>query len=152
MLCSNWPKAQNLPSEIPSKLTTTLEIGHSGRSKELSKDFKQNSLATAMLSGGSKRVTGYIRNRILLALLALPALWLDRRALVQPARGRLARLARPAQARPTRSRSPLPLKGPPTDPGGLFRAYCRSLPIWRLCPSGVSVATARLLVYAAGQS
>ena|SRR5215472_4796391 len=150
MLCSNWPKAQNLPSEIPSKLTTTLEIGHSGRSKELSKDFKQNSrIATAMLSGGSKRVTGYIRNRI---LLALPALWLDRRALVEPARGRLARLARPAQARPTRSRSPLPLKGPPTDPGGLFRAYGRSLPIWRLCPLGVSVATARLLVYAAGQS
>lgn len=127
MLCSNWPKAQNLPSEIPSKLTTTLENAHSGRSKELSKDFKQNSrIATAILWSGSKRMTGYILKRILLALLAL---WLDRRALVQPARRRLARLARPAHVRPTRSRSPLPLKGSPTDPSGLFRAYGRGLPL-----------------------
>lgn len=31
MLCRNWPKAQNLPSETPKELTTTLGHSHSAR-------------------------------------------------------------------------------------------------------------------------
>lgn len=150
MRSSNWPRGQNLPSEIPSGLTATLRVGPGGnshtdrkriaRAKGLSRTHRSHSphLSQRAHSGHHHSRPG-IRQAARGHLFDAPTLWFFPRPPSGPLRSPFHLPGVTGATRepgPTRSRRPHPPTDPPALPSGRLRATPGAYPSAR----GVAIA------------